>query len=80
MLVGCWRADPVASLLLIPFFIKERRKNSAAGERGHAHEHRDNHDNKGKPEQRYGYLHRSVCCCLNCLYGLRACQAACCRA
>ena len=80
-LIGWWWADPVAGLLLIPFFIKEGRENFADDEHGHAHAHghHDDHDDEDEHEQEHGYLTRVVCFCLNCIYGLRACRAACCR-
>ena len=81
-LVGWWWADPVAGLLLIPFFIKEGRENFAGDEHehGHAHGHHDDHDNADEPEEEEpGYLARVVCFCVNCIYGLRACRAVCCR-
>lgn len=79
-LIGWWWADPVAGLLLIPFFIKEGRENFAGDEHGHAHGHHDDHDDEDEHEQAPAYLARVVCFCLNCIYGLRACRAACCRA
>ena len=79
-LIGWWWADPVAGLLLIPFFIKEGRENFAGDEHGHAHGHHDDHDDADEHEQAPAYLARVVCFCLNCIYGLRACRAACCRA
>ena len=81
-LIGWWWADPVAGLLLIPFFIKEGRENLAGDEHehGHAHEHHDGHDDEDEQEQEHGYLTRVVCFCMNCIYGLRACRAVCCRA
>lgn len=61
-----WWADPVAALLLIPFFIKEGMENVS----GH-HEHDDDRHEHEAPR---------VCFCLNCFLGLSACRAACCRA
>ena len=63
-LFSWWWADPLAALVLVPFFIKEGRENFA----GHCHG--DEHDG---PERR-------VCFCGSCLYGLRLCRAACCQA
>ena len=71
-LLGWWWADPVAGLLLIPFFIKEGRENFAGDE----HEH---HEDDDEEERAHGYLTRLVCFCMNCIYGLRACRAVCCR-
>ena len=79
-LIGWWWADPAAGLLLIPFFIKEGRENFAGDEHGHEHGHHDDHDDEDEPELEPGSLARVVCFCLNCIYGLRACRAACCRA
>ena len=78
-LVGWWWADPVAGLLLIPFFIKEGRENFSDDEHGHAHGHVDDHDDEDEREHESGYLARVVCFCLNCIYGLRVCRAVCCR-
>ncbi len=61
-LFAWWWADPVSALVLVPFFIKEGRKNVAAN--GDEHDGRENW----------------VCFCLNCLYGVRSCRAACCQA
>ena len=81
-LIGWWWADPVAGLLLIPFFIKEGRENFAGDEHGHAHghAHHDDHDDADELEPEPAYLARLVCFCLNCIYGLRACRSVCCRA
>ncbi len=61
-----WWADPVASLILIPFFIKEGRENFFRDEDDDAEE-------DGNEALR-------VCFCRSCCYGLSACRAACCRA
>ena len=78
-LIGWWWADPVAGLLLIPFFIKEGRENFAGDEHGHAHGHHDDHEDEDEQE-REPALARLVCFCMNCIYGLRACRSVCCRA
>ncbi len=70
VLLAWWWADPVASLILIPFFIKEGRENFF-GE-GHEHEHEDDHEDALKAVW--------VCFCRSCFYGLSTCRAACCRA
>ncbi len=62
-LLAWWWADPVAALLLTPFFIKEGLENFS----GHDHDEED--------EER---LYR-VCFCPPCLYGVVNCRAACCR-
>ena len=67
-LFAWWWADPVASLILIPFFIKEGRENLFGDE--HEHEH-DGEDEREAIR---------VCFCRSCFYGLSACQTACCRA
>ncbi|MXZ92441.1 MAG: hypothetical protein F4W95_04310 [Chloroflexi bacterium] len=77
-LMGWWWADPVAGLLLMPFFIKEGWENFAGDEHGHGHH--DDHDDEEESERGHGYLARVVCFCANCIYGLRACRAMCCRA
>ena len=68
-----WWADPVASLILVPFFIKEGRENFF-GE--HDHEH---HDDEDEHEEREREAAR-VCFCRNCFFGITTCRAACCRA
>lgn len=68
VLFSWWWADPVAALLLIPFFIKEGLENIS----GH-HDHDDEHE----PER--GRQSALVCFCLKCWYGLSACRMACCR-
>ena len=60
-LLAWWWADPVAALLLVPFFIKEGRENLSGHEHGG--------EEQGAP----------VCFCMNCLYGIRFCRAACCQ-
>ena len=67
VLLAWWWADPVASLILIPFFIKEGRENFFGDE----HEHEDDHVDTLQAVW--------VCFCRSCLYGLSACRAACCR-
>ncbi len=64
-LLSWWWADPVAALLLIPFFIKEGRENFSGD-----HDHDDDADDEHEAAR--------VCFCMNCLFGLRACRAACC--
>ncbi len=63
---GWWWADPVATLALVPFLVKEGRENLASDE----HEA----DEQGE--------HKSiqVCFCGSCLYGMKRCTAACCAA
>ena len=63
VLLAWWWADPVASLILIPFFIKEGRENFFGDE----HDHED---------EREGLL---VCFCRACFYGVSLCRAVCCR-
>lgn len=63
-LFAWWWADPVAALLLIPFFIKEGMENVS----GH-HEHDEDEHEHEAPR---------VCFCLNCFFGLSTCRAACC--
>ena len=67
VLLSWWWADPVAALLLIPFFIKEGKENFS----GH-HDHDDEHEHEAPSAL--------VCFCLRCWYGLSACRMACCRA
>lgn len=67
-LFAWWWADPVAALLLIPFFIKEGLENFS----GHHDHDEDEHEHEGRSAL--------VCFCLRCWYGLSACRAACCRA
>ncbi len=67
-LFAWWWADPVAALLLIPFFIKEGMENIS----GH-HDHDDD-------EHEHGHEAARVCFCPNCFFGLSTCRAACCRA
>lgn len=70
VLLSWWWADPVASLILIPFFIKEGRENFFGHE--HEHEHGDDWANAAKTAW--------VCFCRSCFYGLAICRSACCRA
>ena len=65
-LLAWWWADPVAALLLIPFFIKEGLENIS----GHHDHDDDEHEHEAA----------RVCFCLNCFFGLSTCRAACCRA
>ena len=77
VLLAWWWADPVASLILVPFFIKEGRENFS-GEHDHDHhEAEDEHEEHeaGKP----GRVAALVCFCRSCFLGLAACRAACCR-
>ncbi len=69
-LLAWWWADPVAALLLIPFFIKEGRENFSGDE----HDHEDEHDHDDE------HAASRVCFCRSCLFGLTTCRAACCRA
>ena len=69
VLLSWWWADPVAALLLIPFFIKEGKENFS----GH-HDHDDEHEHEHEAPSAL------VCFCLRCWYGLSACRMACCRA
>ena len=69
ILFAWWWADPVASLILIPFFIKEGRENFF-GEHDHEHEDEDAKDP----------VAALVCFCRNCFYGLVNCRAKCCPA
>ena len=75
-LFAWWWADPVAALLLIPFFIKEGIENIS----GH-HDHADDeHEHNHEQEHGRGHVAARVCACLNCFIGLITCRAACCRA
>ena len=65
VLLAWWWADPVASLILIPFFIKEGRENLFG----------DEHEHEGEDEREAVW----VCFCRICFYGLSTCRAACCR-
>ena len=69
VLLSWWWADPVAALLLVPFFIKEGKENFS----GH-HDHDDEHEHEHEAPSAL------VCFCLRCWYGLSACRMACCRA
>ena len=69
-LLAWWWADPVAALLLIPFFIKEGIENISGH---HDHDHDDD-------EHEHGHEAAWVCFCLNCFFGLSTCRATCCRA
>lgn len=74
-----WWADPVASLTLVPFFIKEGMENFS-GE--HEHEHGHGHDDRDDDDEHEEH-HREtarVCFCGSCFFGIRTCPAACCRA
>ena len=68
VLFSWWWADPVAALLLVPFFVKEGMENIS----GH-HDHDDEH------ESEHGGQSALVCFCLRCWYGLSNCRMACCR-
>ncbi len=65
-LLAWWWADPVAALILMPFFIKEGRENFFGDE----HDDEDEHEHEAA----------RVCFCPGCYYGLRSCRAACCQA
>ena len=67
-LLSWWWADPVAALLLIPFFIKEGVENLSG------------HHDDDEHEREQGGQSALVCFCLRCWYGLSNCRAACCRA
>ena len=64
VLLSWWWADPVASLALIPFFIKEGRENIFE----------DEHDDDDEHEA------LQVCFCPRCVFGLLTCREACCQA
>ncbi len=68
-LLSWWWADPVAALVLVPFFIKEGRENFTGHCHGDEHEEHEGHEDHQPP----------VCFCRSCLFGIRACRAACCR-
>ena len=68
LLLSWWWADPVAALLLIPFFIKEGMENLSG------HEHGDDHDDEHQDERGAA----RVCFCPNCFYGLISCRSVCC--
>lgn len=76
LLFAWWWADPVASLALIPFFIKEGLENLSGDEHEHGHGHEEHHDD----EDEHGHRHEAprVCFCAGCLFGLASCRAACC--
>ena len=78
--LGWWWADPVASLALIPFFIKEGLENVSGHEHGEheEHDHRQAHDHDHHDEPS-GTIPQLVCFCMRCYYGLINCCAACCR-
>ena len=61
-LLSWWWADPVASLALIPFFIKEGRENLFGDE--------DDDEDSNEAAR--------VCFCLRCFFGISTCRAACC--
>ena len=63
-LFSWWWADPVAALVLVPFFIKEGLENFAGG----CH---DEAPSEGSPR---------VCFCRDCVFGVRACRSICCHA
>ena len=66
VLLAWWWADPVAALILVPFFIKEGWENFFGDE------DEDDEDAQTKALR--------VCFCRSCFYGLSTCRAACCRA
>ena len=68
-LLSWWWADPVAALVLVPFFIKEGRENFTGHCHGDEHEEHEGHEDHQPP----------VCFCRSCLFGIRTCRAACCR-
>ena len=68
-LFSWWWADPVAALVLVPFFIKEGRENLSGHCHGDDHEEHEGHEGEQS----------RVCFCRSCLFGIRACIAACCR-
>ena len=68
-LFSWWWADPVAALVLVPFFIKEGRENLSGHCHGDDHEEHEGHEGEQS----------LVCFCRSCLFGIRACIAACCR-
>lgn len=69
-LLAWWWADPVAALVLVPFFMKEGMENLSGHCRGEGHDG-DDHGHEEEPR---------VCFCPNCFFGVRACRAACCQA
>ena len=75
-LFAWWWADPVAALLLIPFFIKEGMENIS----GHHDHDEDEHEHEDEQEHGRGHVAARVCACLNCFIGLITCRGACCRA
>ena len=66
VLLAWWWADPVAALILVPFFIKEGWENFSGDE------DEDDEDDQTKALR--------VCFCQSCFYSLSTCRAACCRA
>ena len=79
-LLAWWWADPVAGLLLIPFFIKEGLENFEGHE--HGDEHDDDHEDEhahADHDHGHGTIAARVCFCAGCFYGLRTCRrTACC--
>ena len=75
-LFAWWWADPVAALLLVPFFIKEGMENIS----GHDDHDEEEHGEDEHAHDEHGHAAPLVCFCLNCFYGLTTCRAACCRA
>ena len=74
-LLSWWWADPVAALVLVPFFIKEGRENFAGHSHGDEHEHHDDDHDEHNHERA-----ARVCFCRSCYFGVRTCRAACCQA
>ena len=66
VLLAWWWADPVASLILIPFFIKEGRENFFG----------DEHDDENDEHEHEAVR---VCFCRGCFFGVATCRAGCCR-
>ena len=73
-LLSWWWADPVACLILIPFFIKEGREHLFGDE------DEDEPDHAQETEPGSGRVRGLICFCRSCFYGLFGCNAVCCRA
>ena len=78
-LLAWWWADPVVSLLLVPFFIKEGLENfSGHDHHDHVHEHDDAHEGEHEERAESGIRQRLVCFCRSCFFGVINCRSFCC--
>ena len=78
-LFAWWWADPVAALLLIPFFIKEGLENFSGHHDHDEHEHADEHEGHEHGDE-HAHAAPRVCFCPNCWFGVATCRSVCCRA